>query len=186
MGFQIGDFVAVIDEKIKGVVVSVEGVRVLIREENGFDLYFEASQLVKIEHDQSKLSKFLDINNVLFQQKKQDFSAGVKKTQKKSKKKPNLPYMEVDLHIHQLVKSTKGMSNYDILSLQVDRAKYKLEFALRKRIPKLVFIHGVGEGVLQKELTYLFANYPVKVSPASFEKYGLGATEVYFIQHKQS
>ena len=95
-----------------------------------------------------------------------------------------MPPMEVDLHIQHLVKSTKGMQNYDMLTLQLDTAKYKLEFAIRKRIPRIVFIHGVGEGVLQKELEYLFAKYPVRITEASYQKYGLGATEVYILQKK--
>ena len=67
--------------------------------------------------------------------------------------------MEVDLHIHQLVKSTKGMQNHDILNLQLDTAKNRLEFALSKRIQRIVFIHGVGSGVLKLELEYLLKRY---------------------------
>ncbi len=44
-----------------------------------------------------------------------------KKSSTKLKTKSRLqPPMEVDLHIHQLVKSTKGMQNHDILNLQLD------------------------------------------------------------------
>ena len=63
--------------------------------------------------------------------------------------------MEVDLHIHQLVKSTKNMSNYDMLTLQLDTAKRRLEFAISKRIQRVIFIHGVGAGVLKLEMEYL-------------------------------
>jgi hypothetical protein len=37
------------------------------------------------------------------------------------------------------------MSNYDILTLQTETAKRHIEFAIRNRIPKIVFIHGVGK-----------------------------------------
>jgi hypothetical protein len=47
----------------------------------------------------------------------------------------------------------------------------------------LVFIHGVGEGVLEKELKFLFGRYPVRYEPASYRKYGMGATAVYVIQN---
>ncbi len=76
------------------------------------------------------------------------------------------------------------MSNYDILSLQIDTARRQLEFAIKKNIQRVVFIHGVGEGVLQKELEFLLGRYNVSVQPASFQKYGFGATEVY-IYHNQ-
>jgi dsDNA-specific endonuclease/ATPase MutS2 len=89
-----------------------------------------------------------------------------------------------DLHIHQLTDSTKGMSNYEMLNLQLDTAKRQLEFAIRKRIQKVVFIHGVGEGVLREELYTLFRRYDnLKYYDAEYQKYGHGATEVYIFQN---
>ena len=76
------------------------------------------------------------------------------------------------------------MANHDMLTLQLDTAKRQLEFAIRKRIQKVVFIHGVGEGVLKIELDYLFGRYGnVKFYDADYQKYGLGATEVYIYQN---
>ncbi|MFL1012109.1 Smr/MutS family protein [Flavisericum labens] len=95
--------------------------------------------------------------------------------------------MEVDLHINQLVKSTRGMTNHDMLTLQLDTARHKLEFAIANRIQKVVFIHGVGEGVLKLELEYLFGRYGnVKFYDANYQKYGLGATEVYILQNAKN
>ena len=110
-----------------------------------------------------------------------------KKSLTKFKSKSRLhPPMEVDLHIHQLVKSTKGMQNHDILNLQLDTAKKRLEFALSKRIQRIVFIHGVGSGVLKLELEYLLKRYDqLKFYAADFQKYGHGATEVYIFQQKR-
>ena len=96
------------------------------------------------------------------------------------------PTMEVDLHINQLIKSTKGMDNFDMLTLQLNTAKRKIEYAISKRISKIIFIHGVGEGVLKSELHYLFGRYPVRFYDASYKKYGLGATEVYVYQNPKS
>lgn len=184
MTYAKGDKVAVLDAAIRGEVLSVKGNRVLISDEHGFELDFDKSQLVKISREQSEMSRYSDINNHFFAQKKQE--KPVKKSPLKTKKRRTEvhPPMEVDLHIQHLVKSTRGMSNFDMLDLQLNTAKFKLEFAIRKRIPRVVFIHGVGEGVLQKELSYLFAKYPVKTSQASYQKYGLGATEVYILQNK--
>ena len=82
-----------------------------------------------------------------------------------------------------MVKSTNRLDNYDILTIQLETAKRKLEYAIQKRISKIIFIHGVGEGVLKSELEYLFKKYPVKYYDASYQKYGLGATEVYIFQN---
>ena len=115
---------------------------------------------------------------------KEEYKKGRKQT-KARKNKGEIAPMEVDLHIDKLIKSSRGMDNYDILSLQMDTAKHKLEFAIRNRIPRIVFIHGVGEGVLKSELEFLFKNYQVSYYAASFKKYGLGATEVYVYQNKK-
>ena len=91
--------------------------------------------------------------------------------------------MEVDLHIHKLTGATR-LSNFDMLTIQLDTAKRQLDFAIKKRIPRVVFIHGVGEGVLKIELEYLFKRYDnVKYSEADPRKYGSGATEVYILQN---
>jgi dsDNA-specific endonuclease/ATPase MutS2 len=92
--------------------------------------------------------------------------------------------MEVDLHINKLVRSTKGMTNHDMITLQLDTAKRQLDFAISKRIPNVVFIHGVGQGVLKEELKYLFGRYDnIRISEGNYRKYGLGATAVYIVQN---
>jgi len=91
---------------------------------------------------------------------------------------------EFDLHIEKLVKNFRGMSNFDILNIQTETAKRHLDFAVKNRIPKLVFIHGVGEGVLKAELDFILNRMEgVSFQDANYQKYGLGATEVYFKQN---
>ena len=71
-----------------------------------------------------------------------------------------------------------------MLTIQLDAAKRQLDFAISKRIQKVVFIHGVGEGVLRTELEFLFNRYDnVKFYDADYQKYGRGATEVYIFQN---
>ena len=179
MRFQIGQKVAVLDDILKGEVVSVNGSVVAIRDVQGMLFSFEANELVVIEARQSELSKFSDINHPLLKQKMIDVKK--KKSAFITEKKEMI--LEVDLHINQLTKSTRGMDNFDMVTLQLNTAKSKLEYAIQKRISKLVFIHGVGAGVLKSELNYLLNKYPVKYYDASYKKYGLGATEVYIYQN---
>jgi hypothetical protein len=55
----------------------------------------------------------------------------------------------------------------------------------KNRIPKIVFIHGVGEGVLKSELDFMLGRYEnIIFQDGNYQKYGLGATEVYFKQNK--
>lgn len=181
MSFKIGDNVAVLDEDLSGVVKKVSGNKISIETEDGFLLDFEASALVKNKPSTFKKDIFshTSLNSVVSEKEQPK-----RKQQPKVKAKERFqPTMEVDLHINQLVKSSKGMTNHDMLNLQLDTAKRRLEFAINKRIQKIVFIHGVGEGVLKLELEYLFGRYNVKYYDANYTKYGLGATEVYIFQN---
>jgi len=178
--FKIGDKIAVLDDVIKGIVYSIDNEMITIETEDEFLLVYNASDLVILEADQKELSKFIDITHDDLLEKEQ---SSIKKKSVQHQKKRQQPPMEVDLHIHHLVKSTKGMEKHDLLTLQIDTAKRQLEFAIKKRIQRVVFIHGVGKGVLQNELEFLLARYPVDVRQASFQKYGFGAIEVYIYQN---
>lgn len=86
----------------------------------------------------------------------------------------------VDLHIGELVDSTRGLSNADMLNLQVDEFMRVMDENLKNKGQKIVFIHGKGEGVLRnaimKELTHRYKGH--EVQDASFREYGFGATQV--------
>ena len=181
-GIKIGNKVAVLDDVLKGEVTAISKDVVSIRTLDGMIFNFKEKELVVIEIEQHELTKYSNINND-FLKEKIDQSKPKKNLFKKQNKEV---IIEVDLHINQLTKSVKGMDNYDMLNLQLDTAKRKVEFAIQKRVSKIVFIHGVGEGVLKSELQALLNRYPVKHYDASYKKYGLGATEVYIFQNTVS
>ncbi len=178
---KVGDTVSVLDEPITGKVVSVNTEEITIETEDGFDMTFFINEVVKIQSGEMIAPSYEEIHRNL--QEKEIFKKKPKRPAPKPKER-HLPPMEVDLHIHKLVKSTKGMTNHEMVTLQLDTAKRQLDFAISKRIPKVVFIHGVGQGVLKEELTYLFGRYDnVKISEADYKKYGLGAMEIYIVQN---
>ena len=179
MGLEIGNKVAVLDDVLKGKVVNIVDDVISVETTDGMIFKFNTAELVKVDTAQHELSKFSDIDNSFLKDK---ISQNPKKKSLFREDKKEV-VMEVDLHINQLTKSTRNMDNFDMLNLQLDTAKNKIEFAISKRIPKIVFIHGVGEGVLKSELQRLLHKYPVKYYDASYKKYGLGATEVYVFQN---
>jgi len=183
MAFKLGDAVLVLDEDLSGIIKKVNGDSVSIETEDGFLLDFKVNELVKNKSDKTiKNALFLHSSvTAVISEKEQPKKKVTKKVKTKDRYEPT---MEIDLHINQLVKSSKGMSNHDMLTLQLDTARRQLEFAIKNRIQKIVFIHGVGEGVLKMELDYLFGRYNnVKFYDANYQKYGLGATEVYIYQN---
>lgn len=177
-----GDKIAVLDEDLEGKVIAVSGEDVEIETTEGFLLSFQERELVKIESDLPDVlpPDVGDLSEVI----KQKESSKKRRSVRVKPKERTAPPMEVDLHIHKLVPRTGGLSNYEMLNIQMDTAKRQLEFAMKKRIQKVVFIHGVGEGVLKAELETLFHRYEnLKFYDADYQKYGLGATEVYFFQN---
>jgi len=179
MPFTVGDTVAVLDDVLKGIVVKVDATTIQVKDVDGMLYQFSPSELVKIGIAQHKMASFSESNQQLFQEKKRQ----PVRTKSLFVTKKKEVVMEVDLHIHQLTKSTRGMDNFDMLTLQIETAKRKLTYCIEKHIPKIVFIHGVGAGVLKTELHYLLNKYPVKYSDASYQKYGSGATEVLVFQN---
>lgn len=185
MDFKIGDKVEVLDENLSGVITNISNATITIETSHGFEFDFPKKALVKVDSNSS-----LSAN--VFSKTSLDEAVSQKESKKKvyDKKKSKesfQPTLEVDLHIHQLTNSYKRMENHEMLSLQLDTAKRQLEFAMRKRIQRVVFIHGVGEGVLKIELEYLFKRYDnIKFYDANYQKYGLGATEVYIFQNKNT
>lgn len=176
--FNIGDKVETIDDIISGTILKIEGSKITIEDTDGFVLSYLEKELMKVGGD-------IRVTNYEVAKIKSE-----KETPKKRKnvvlkaKERNAPKMEVDLHVHKLVKNSGNMSSYEKLNLQLETAKRQLEFAMRKRIQKVVFIHGVGEGVLKEELGYLFRRYEnLKYYDADYQKYGMGATEVYIYQN---
>ena len=97
----------------------------------------------------------------------------------KKQRDENKP-IEVDLHINNLLDSTSGMSNSDILNYQLEVVRKTLNEHKNEKGKKIVFIHGKGEGVLRKavldELAQKYKKYTVQ--DASFREYGFGATQV--------
>lgn len=175
----IGDKVSVLDDAIDGVVIAIDGIHITIETTDGFNMSYKRNELIKIDNGNTMSFSFNKSQVIL---EKEVGKPNYIAKEKKSKKE--IPVPEFDLHIEKLVKNYKGMNNYDILTLQAETAKRHVEFAIRNRIPKIVFIHGVGEGVLKSELDFMLGRFDnITFQDANYQKYGLGATEVYFKQN---
>ena len=182
MTFNIGDQVSVLDEAINGVVVSVKNKEVGIETEDGFMMTFFVNELIKTHKTNNLLNTIKSVNRDLIDKEKASLKP--RSFVKVRKDKHEIAAPEFDLHIEKLIKNHRGLSNYDILTLQTETAKRHIEFAIRNRIPKIVFIHGVGEGVLKAELDFLLGRYEtIFFQDANYQKYGLGATEVFIKQN---
>lgn len=173
--FRLGDRVGVLNETLTGRIIEMRADSITIECDDGFNYVYRPKELVLQKEWGSMIGgKHQALQN-------EDNISSRVKTSGKNKSQLN----EVDLHIHELIDSELGMSNFDKLSLQLKTVKLKLEEAISKKQKKIVFIHGKGDGVLKNEVRNLLKNYPVTFHDASFTKYGQGATEVLIFQNKK-
>lgn len=125
----------------------------------------------EIEIDPDALSKAM--------RQKEKADRMVRKPMQKAAPKRDEPIV-VDLHITELVDTIAGLTNADMLNMQIDKFRQVMDANLRHHGQKLIFIHGKGEGVLRqailKELNYRYKGHDVQ--DASFREYGFGATQV--------
>ena len=101
------------------------------------------------------------------------------KTSKSTKEHLRSLEKEVDLHIEELVDSSTGLSNFEMLNIQLERFEKELDNAIEKNMRKIIFIHGVGNGRLRQEISSILKKtHGVTFQDASYKEYGYGATQV--------
>lgn len=143
-------------------------------------VYFEEPALIYdiVRNDAPVKQVFVsadDIKEALLQKRTADEPARPQKRQPVRQE-----IVEVDLHAAELLDTTAGMSNTEILNYQLDKFREVMEQYKARRGQKLVFIHGKGDGVLRKavidELKHKYKTCTYQ--DASFREYGFGATMV--------
>ncbi len=126
---------------------------------------------IVVELEQKEFASGLQVSEL--------FTNPLKEKRKQPKRKNTREILEVDLHIHELLETTTGMSNSEILEYQLDKFRKVLEENKRFKGKRIVFIHGVGNGVLKQRIRHELQKYPrYTVQDASFQEYGWGATMV--------
>lgn len=164
MKFKKGDLVKFVDEAGQGEVLSIEGQWITVRTEDDFEQQYLAQELIPY--------KTFEVG----QATRKDSAIRPKRP---IKMPPKATQLEQDLHIGALVDFTGGMSNFDMLRKQLFTAKNTIDKARQAGIKKVIFIHGVGEGILRQELYKLLdAHGNLNYYDADYAKYGKGATEV--------
>lgn len=176
--YKKGDF-KLVDPVSKAVKINpVKFYKERTYKENDF---FEEDAILQSIMSNSRLAEEMnalsdkDISQVIREKEKVE-----QKPKVVSKKVTEQQVMEVDLHIHELLDDFRGLSNGEIMEIQLDHFRSNLDEAFKKRAKKIVFIHGVGNGSLKMEIRKELDKMAKKVSyqDASFQEYGYGATMV--------
>ena len=92
------------------------------------------------------------------------------------------PRSVVDLHIEKLTDNWRGMSNYEMLELQLKTFEKYYALAISHVQPSFIIIHGVGSGKLRDEIHDLLKHRKeVKSFVNQYDsRFGYGATEIFF------
>jgi len=88
---------------------------------------------------------------------------------------------EVDLHIEKLMPEWKHLSNFEILTIQLNTFEKYLDLAIAHHQHNLIAIHGVGTGKLKDEIhEILKSRREVRSFINQYDpRYGYGATEIF-------
>jgi hypothetical protein len=127
------------------------------------DLYFD-----------KPVSANQDLSKLLFQKNKPE----PVKTSKPHKINNATFDMEIDLHIEELIDNYGGMSNAEIVLVQLRHFQKALDKAINEHYRSLTVIHGVGNGRLKQEVRAILSQMRLRFHDASYSKYGFGATEI--------
>ena len=167
MVFKVGQKVRLIDEDGEGEIIRLMGDVAIVLMEHGFEETISTELLVPAFqisiNDQSIVKKV---------------STEKKKTSKPSKAKDKSK-LEVDLHAGLLIGNTAGLSNHEIVLLQLAEAKNAIDKARMQKINKVILIHGKGSGKLRSEIHKMLSHLDnLEYYDAEYRLYSHGATEI--------
>ena len=94
-------------------------------------------------------------------------------------KKERFSPEEIDLHIEELTDDHTGLTNAEIVTIQLNYFRKCLDEAIHSNKRKIIFIHGVGKGTLKSEMDKILKTYEnLSFYDASYARFGFGATEI--------
>lgn len=180
----IGHKVKFINENLEGIVKSIGSNGTLIIEANdGFDYEVSQNDVILIKEDNTHLYQVNQTHlkdKIKINQPSDQLSQSVLNRYTTSTKYQFERLIEIDLHLEELVEFPMRLDDWQRLHTQMQHVKKCLNAAINQKIRRLVFIHGVGTGVLKTELrNYLSEFDDISFKDADYREYGSGATEVF-------
>lgn len=172
---RIGMRVSVLDDDLSGVVTALRSGEVCLLTDEGLELWLPTNEVAP----QGELPEISNFQAFESQRQKEKGSKPERRIAFAKKGNRGDRILTVDLHLERLPPRYQRADPYEILEYQLDWTRSQVEFARSKGIPRVVVIHGVGEGVLKTEVHALLRRMGLHdVSDAPYAQYGFGATEV--------
>ena len=164
--FKIGDRVKFIRSNDYGIIRSIISERkVEVEDSSKFLSIVNTDDIIGFEEKTNSLSAYGDLSN------DKDVSADSENIKKVVN---NLNVVKLDLHIENLSSDYQMMTNFEIIQIQIKKCEDLIMKSLNSHVHKLIIVHGIGEGVLKKEVHELLDRYELRY----FESLNGGSTEV--------
>ena len=193
--FQTGQRVKFLNDVGSATVVRVEGSTVVVEDEDGFERSVSAAELMAAPDPEVEARQYGDtipdvaqllaqeVGEKRMRELQKDFEVRYQHAQATNMARRDA-HMEVDLHIHELVDDQRCLPDRAKLAIQMDHFDRMMDIAKREKLRRIVFIHGVGQGVLRHQIrTTLEQHHPdCSYREGDPRKYGSGATEVWLGQ----
>lgn len=192
---KVGDRVKFLNDVGEGVVIELKGFNAVVEDKDGFDREYPLKDLIsvggKVEEAEMYGNKLPELSEILArdiseerQNKIQEVFEVKYANARDINQKRRGEYIEVDLHFHELVDDISGLKDRTKLDIQLNHFERMMRIAAEQKIKRIVFIHGVGQGVLRHQIrSRLDIYYPeCSVRDANPREYGAGATEVFLGQ----
>lgn len=193
--FEKGQRVKFLNDVGSAVVLRMEGELVVVEDEDGFERSVERRELIAALEPGVEADKYgntipdiatllaQDVGEKRMRELQKEFEVRYQNSQATSMARRDA-HMEVDLHIHELVDDQRGLPDRAKLAIQMDHFDRMMDIAKREKLRRIVFIHGVGQGVLRHQIrTSLDQHHPdCTYREGDPRKYGSGATEVWLGQ----
>jgi hypothetical protein len=191
-----GDKVRFLNEVGGGVVIDVfsDGTAT-VEGEDGFDMKYKLAELMLVISSEDEMeaynNKLPDLASILAQDVDEKRQKAIQEqfdikysNARATNQKRRGEHMVIDLHIHELVDDQSGLQDRTKLDIQLNHFERMMRIAGEQRVRRVVFIHGVGQGVLRHQIrSRLEMYYPdCSVRDGNPRDYGAGATEVLFGQ----
>lgn len=163
---KIGDKVSLIDDDLKGKIISMTHYTVEIEDDHGFTYSVKKEKVIPV------IETFY--NHIKVTPKEEP--------RKIKSKKHNKDAYVIDLHFEVLAKNTKSIDATERLFMQKEKLISNLEFCRTHRIKRVKIIHGIGDGFLQKMVHDVVSGLPnVEYDEHHFFLHQSGALDLIFL-----
>lgn len=180
INFKAGDKVRFLHEKGEGIVRrTISAYRVVVELAGGLEIEENVQELVTVAA--------IALPDVTANNSAKINAGGAKYPSVRHSKAHATSEKVVDLHFENISESAGTLNNGQKLKMQIDYFEQELARAIRGHIKKIVFVHGVGSGVLRNSIRDILKGYEgLEYSDAPYHKYGAGATEVRIVARNKA